>query len=122
MTEEEKNIWSMDELIALTDDVQKEEVEYRGKILEFQFCELTEKEEPKFTGISENMAEDKKLQLYQEVGTKRVARMMNKANKKNPDGPCVTQEQWGKFPSTLRFAIAGKIMNVEQEGAEVFRE
>ena len=48
----EKKIWSMDELVALTDEVQKEQVEYRGKVVEFQFCELTEKEEPKFTGVS----------------------------------------------------------------------
>ncbi len=29
------------------------EVVFRGGVGEFQFCELTEKEEPKFTGISE---------------------------------------------------------------------
>ena len=47
--------------------------------------------------------------------------MLAKANKKNPDGPSISEEQWAAFPSTLRFAVAGKIVNVEQEGAENFR-
>lgn len=111
----------MDELIALTDEVQQEEVEYRGKVVKFHFCELTEKEEPKFTGMSDSMSEDKKLELYTEIGTKRVLKMLAKANKKAPDGPCITKEHWATFPSTLRFAIAAKVVNVEQEGAENFR-
>jgi len=117
----EKKIWSMDELIALTDEVQIEKVEYRGKMVEFQFCELTEKEEPKFTGVTDSMSEEKKIELYTEIGTKRVIKMLAKANKKNPEGPSISEETWAAFPSTLRFAIAGKIVNVEQEGAENFR-
>ena len=57
---EEKKIWSMDELVALTDEVQEEEVEYRERMVYFHFCELTEKEEPKFTGINEDLPEDEK--------------------------------------------------------------
>ena len=40
MTEEKKEIWSMDQLVALTDEVQMETTEFRGKLVEFQFCEL----------------------------------------------------------------------------------
>jgi hypothetical protein len=40
----EKESWSMDELVALTDEVQNGEVEFRGKTVTFQFCELAEKE------------------------------------------------------------------------------
>jgi len=125
MTEEEKvptEMWSMDELVALTDEVQEEEVEFRGKAVKFQFCELTEKEEPKFTGISENMAEDKKMQMYQDLGSKRVLKMLLKANKKNPEGPVVTQEQWAMLPTTLRFKISNTVIGAEAEVSESFQD
>ena len=54
----EKKIWSMDELVALTDEVQTAEVDFRDGTVEFQFCELTEKEEPKFTGMSDDLSEE----------------------------------------------------------------
>jgi hypothetical protein len=125
MTEEEKvttEMWSMDELVALTDEVQENEVEFRGKRVRFQFCELTEKEEPKFTGISENMPEDKKMQMYQELGSKRVLRMLLKANKKNADGPIISQEQWALLPTTLRFQISNLIIGAEAEVSESFQD
>ena len=125
MTEEEKvttEMWSMDELVALTDEVQEEEVEFRGKAVKFQFCELTEKEEPKFTGISDNMAEDKKMQMYQDLGSKRVLKMLLKANKKNPEGPVVTQEQWAMLPTTLRFKISNTVIGAEAEVSESFQD
>ena len=112
MTEEK--ISSMDELIALTDEVQIEKVEYRGKTVEFQFCELTEKEEPKFTGVSDTMSEEKKVELYTEIGTKRVIKMLAKANKKNPDGPSISEEQWALIPTTLRYSISNKILGAEE--------
>ncbi len=115
-------MWSMDELVALTDEVQESEVEFRGKIVRFQFCELTEKEEPKFTGISENMPEDKKMQMYQELGSKRVLRMLLKANKKNPEGPIISQEQWALLPTTLRFQISNLIIGAEAEVSESFQD
>ena len=45
MTENE--FWNIDELVALTDKVQTGEVDYNEKKLKFQYCELTEGEEPK---------------------------------------------------------------------------
>ena len=41
---EEKQYWSMDELLSLTDKVQETEVEYGEKFLKIQWCELTESE------------------------------------------------------------------------------
>ena len=38
--EPDKEMWSMDDLIGLTDAVQTEEIEYRKKTVVFQFCEL----------------------------------------------------------------------------------
>ena len=90
----EKKIWSMDELVALTDEVQTSEVEYRNKLVQFQFCELTEKEEPKFTGVSDDMPEEEKMAIYQEIGSNRVVKMLEKANEKKPDGPVISTEQW----------------------------
>ena len=64
----EKKIWSMDELVALTDEVQTAEVDFRDGTVEFQFCELTEKEEPKFTGVSDDLPEEEKRRLKLEKG------------------------------------------------------
>jgi|TARA_R100000995_G_C3431340_1_gene98665 hypothetical protein len=118
----EKQIWTMDELVALTDEVQLEKVDFRGKVVEFQFCELTEKEEPKFTGVDETLPEEDKMALFQEIGTQRVMMMLGKANSKNPDGPSISEENWGLLPTTLRYAISNKIIGVQEEAAENFRD
>ena len=118
----EKKIWSMDELVALTDEVQEDEVEYRDGMVPFQFCELTEKEEPKFTGVGDDLGEDEKMALYQEIGSKRVLAMLVKANAKNPEGPCIAEEQWALLPTTLRYAISNKILGVEEDIRESFRD
>jgi len=118
----EKKIWSMDELVALTDAVQNEEVEYRDGMVHFHFCELAEKEEPKFTGISDSLPEEEKMLKYQELGNQRVLKMILKANEKDPEGPIITEEQWGLLPTTLRYAISNKILGVEEEAAENFRD
>ena len=112
----------MDELVALTDAVQNEEVEYRDGMVHFHFCELAEKEEPKFTGISDSLPEEEKMLKYQELGNQRVLKMILKANEKDPEGPIITEEQWGLLPTTLRYAISNKILGVEEEAAENFRD
>ena len=116
----EKKIWSMDELVALTDEVQEEEVEFRDKVVQFQFCELTEKEEPKFTGMSDSLSEEEKMSKYQELGMERCIRMLAKANEKNPDGPIIVTDQWDALPTTLRYTISNKILGVEADVAENF--
>ena len=114
MTEEKKEIWSMEELVALTDEVQISEVIFRDKVVEFQFCELVEKEEPKIKS-QDGMSEEDKMGYYQELGSDRVMKMIVKANEKNPDGPCVSVEQWKLLPTTLRYQITNKILGVEEE-------
>ena len=118
----EKKIWTMDELVALTDEVQEEEVEYRDGTVKFQFCELTEKEEPKFTGVSDDLPEEEKMEMFQEIGAQRVMKMLLKANEKNPEGPVLTEEQWPLLPTTLRYAISNKILGVEELARENFRD
>ena len=121
MTEEvkekvkEAEVWSMDELVALTDAVQESEVEFRGKNLVFQFCELTEKEEPKMKMPDDSMPEEDKTAMYQEIGANRVKKMLLKANEKNPDGPCINTEMWEKLPTTLRYQVSNVILGVQEE-------
>ena len=112
----------MDELMALTDEVQIAEVGFRGGIVEFQFCELTEKEEPKITMLPDDAPEEDKMGVYQEIGSQRVYKMIEKANVKNPDGPVVTAEQWSGLPTTLRYAITNEILGAEQESQDDFRD
>jgi len=109
----EKELWSMEELVALTDEVQQETIEYRGKEVKFQFCELTESEEPKFTNLDADSSEDEKMAMYQELGSQRCVKMILKANEKNPEGTTITEEYWKELPTTLRYGIANKIMGVE---------
>ena len=128
MTEEEikeeeietTDTWSMDDLIALTDEVQKGEVEFRGKLVTYQFCELVEKEEPKFKPVPDHASEEQKMAMYTEIGSKRILRMLEKANEKNPEGPSITKEHWGLLPTTLRYQISNDIMGIEQESRENF--
>ena len=119
---EEKKIWSMDELVALTDEVQIDEVVFREGIVEFQFCELTEKEEPKILAIPDELPEEEKMGLYQEIGSLRVLKMILKANEKNPDGPLISEEHWSLLPTTLRYTIANKILGVEELAQTSFRD
>tara|TARA_R110002020_G_C16070864_1_gene756217 strand:+ start:479 stop:868 length:390 start_codon:yes stop_codon:yes gene_type:complete len=127
MTEEEikeekesTEMWSMDDLIALTDEVQQAETDFRGKTVKYQFCELVEKEEPKFKPVPDNASEEQKMTMYTELGGKRILAMLEKANEKKPDGPCITKDHWGLLPTTLRYQISNEIMGVEQESRENF--
>ena len=119
--EEEQNVWSIDELVALTDEVQHHEVEYKGKTLAFQYCELTESEEPKFGRIGDEMSEDAKFDLYAKLGSQRVLGMILKANDKNPDGATVNKDSWPKLPTTLRYMLSNEIMGIKNEAEENFQ-
>ena len=109
----EKKIWSMDDLVALTDEVQISEVVFRGGVVEFQFCELTEKEEPKLLGITEDLPEEEKMGIYQEIGSERVIKMIEKANK---------ADMWKLLPTTLRYSISNKILGAEEVAVDSFRD
>jgi len=118
--EETTEMWSMDDLIALTDEVQQAETNFRGKTVKYQFCELVEKEEPKFKPVADTASEEDKMAMYTELGGKRILSMLEKANEKKPDGPCITKDHWGLLPTTLRYQISNEIMGVEQESRENF--
>ena len=118
--EETTEMWSMDDLIALTDEVQQAKVDFRGKTVKYQFCELVEKEEPKFKPVPDTASEEQKMAMYTELGSKRILAMIEKANEKNPEGPCITEEHWGLLPTTLSYQISNDIMGIEQESRENF--
>ncbi len=115
-----KEMWTIDDLVSLTDTVQEGSVTYRGKKFLFQFCELTEAEEPKNIFDKVFKSDEEKLSFYQEIGTQRVIKMVTKANEKNPDGVVLDEENWAKLPTTLRYQISNKILGVEQEASENF--
>jgi hypothetical protein len=120
MPEKEAEIWTIDELVALTKEVQNGEIEYRGKKFLFQYCELTEAEEPKITMIDENASADEKNEFYTKVGTERILSMIKKANDKNPEGVTLTDELWKTLPATLRFSISAEILSIKEVNAENF--
>ncbi len=113
--------WTMDDLVALTDEVQQGETEFRGKVVKYQFCELIESEEPKFKALSERASDEQKMAHYTEIGSKRILAMLEKANEKNPDGPIIQKEHWSLLPTTLRYQISNDIMGIEQESRENFQ-
>ena len=116
-TEEEikTEMWTMDDLVNLTDEVQQAEIIFREKAVKFQFCELVEKEEPKFRPLSDRATEDEKMAYYTEIGSNRILAMLEKANEKKPDGVFITEEVWSKLPTTLKYRISAKVMGTETE-------
>ena len=114
------NVWTIDELVALTDKVQTAEIDFRGKNFSFQFCELVEKEEPKFTMKQNFDSESEKMEWYAEVGGRRVLKMIEKANEKNPEGATLSADNWALLPSTLRYQISNEVMGVESDIKESF--
>ena len=115
---EEKQYWTIDELVSLTDTVQKEEVEHQGKYMPVQWCELVESEEPKMD-LPEDIPEEEKTAMYMELGRKRTLAMINKANEKNPDDAILDEEVWEKLPSTLKYKIQNVMLGAPNEDFRV---
>lgn len=114
MTEEETQYWTIDELVGLTETVQTAEIEHQGKIVKLQWCELVESEEPK-ADIDETLPEGEKQTLYMELGKRRSLGMIDKANKKNPEGTSITSENWDLLPSTLKYKLQNRMLGVKTE-------
>ena len=108
--EEEKQYWSMDELLSITEKVQEAEVEFGEKFLKIQWCELTEAEEPKMIMPDESLPEDEKTKIYVAMAADRVKAMMSKAIDKNPEGSVINLDDWEKLPTNLRYSIQNKIL------------
>tara|TARA_R110002020_G_scaffold9593_3_gene37620 strand:+ start:5738 stop:6109 length:372 start_codon:yes stop_codon:yes gene_type:complete len=121
MTKEEQvETWNIEELIALTDEVQYGTVDYRGKDFSFQFCELVEAEEPKMIAVDDGLSEEEKMERYAKIGNDRITAMIEKANKKQPAKANIMKENWGMLPTSLRYKISNHIMGVESSDSENF--
>jgi len=116
----EENVWTIEELVSLTKEVQTSTVNYRGKDFTFQFCELEEQEEPKLKFLPEDIPEDERAEWATEVGTERILLMIDKANKKNPDSATLTGESWKSLPATLRYLVTAEVLQVETSAKENF--
>ena len=117
---EDANVWTIEELVELTDQVQTGKVTYRGKDFHFQFCELAEKEEPNLKALPETATEQEKQDWATDAGIERILAMIKKANDKNPDGVTLTEENWSTVPVTLRYQITSEILSYQQEVTENF--
>ena len=115
MTENKVEMWSMDDLIALTDEVQSEDLDYKGKSITIQWCELVESEEPKMIIPDDDQSEEDKNAYYSELANKKIIRMIEKANGKNPDGAFISAEMWVKLPTSLKYRISAKVMGTDTE-------
>ena len=124
MTEEKKKeveIWTIDELVELTEKVQTDSVTYLEKELPIQWCDLVESEEPKVDlGAVDAADENTKQELFAKFGTERVLAMIEKANKKNPEGATITRDSWNKIPATIRWQLSGTVLGNKDVG-ENFR-
>jgi hypothetical protein len=115
MTEKKVEMWSMDDLIALTDKIQSEDLEYKGKSVTVQWCELVESEEPKMIIPEDDQPEDEKNAYYSELANKKILKMIEKANEKNPDGASIDSDVWSKLPTSLKYKVSAKVMGTESE-------
>jgi DNA integrity scanning protein DisA with diadenylate cyclase activity len=114
MTEKMES-WSMEDLIALTDEIQIAELEYKGKTINLQWCELVESEEPKMAIPSEDTSEDDKNEYYTQLASEKIQKMIEKANEKNPEGVFLNAEVWSKLPTTLKYQVSAKVMGTETD-------
>tara|TARA_R100000995_G_C3474024_1_gene119878 strand:+ start:1028 stop:1378 length:351 start_codon:yes stop_codon:yes gene_type:complete len=111
----EKEVWSMEDLLSLTDEIQTEEMEYKGKTINLQWCELVESEEPKMAMPSDDAPEEDKNAYYASIANEKIIKMITKANEKNPDGAFITGDVWSKLPTTLKYRLSAKVMGTDAE-------
>ena len=114
---EEKEMWTIDELVTMTEEVQQRELEWGGKTLSIQWCELTEAEEPKMALPDDNAPAEEQTEYYKKLAGDRVLRMIEKANGKQPELATVTEENWGSLPTTLRWQLQGIVLGTANETA-----
>ena len=112
---EKTEMWSMDDLIALTDEVQSEDLDYKGKSITVQWCELVESEEPKMLIPDDGQTEEEKNAYYSELANKKILKMIQKANEKQPESAFINEDVWIKLPTSLKYKISAKVMGTENE-------
>ena len=117
---QEKEVWTIDELVSMTETVQKAEIEYAGKLIPVQWCELTESEEPKMSMPSDGTPDEEVQEYYKDLAQERVNKMIAKANELDPEGFCIPAEAWNKLPTQARWKITGQILGGDEDTAGNF--
>ena len=112
---EEKEMWTIEELVKMTESVQQKEVVWAGKTLKVQWCELTEAEEPKMALPDDEAPAEEQTEYYKKLAGDRVLCMIEKANGKEPDAANITKGNWGSLPTTLRWNIQGIVLGTSNE-------
>jgi hypothetical protein len=112
---EEKEMWTIEELVEMTENVQHKEIAWAGKALNIQWCELIEAEEPKMALPDDEAPAEEQTEYYKKLAGDRVLCMIEKANGKQPDAVSITKDNWVSLPTTLRWNIQAIILGTSNE-------
>ena len=112
---EEIEMWTVDDLVAMVNEVQTHEIEWAGKALKIQWCELVEAEEPKMAMPDDEAPSEEQTEYYKKLAGERVLRMIEKGNEKSPDSTTITQDNWAQMPTTLRWQISSTVLGQSTE-------
>ena len=112
---EEKEMWTIEELVGMTEQVQSKEVVWAGKGLNIQWCELTEAEEPKMALPDDSAPQEEQTEYYKQIAAERVLRMIEKANEKAPETAVIKEDNYMSLPTTLRWQISSLVLGQTNE-------
>mgnify|MGYP003643179737 CR=1 FL=1 len=120
---EEKEMWTIEELVSMTETVQQKEVEWAGKSLKIQWCksitiqwcELVESEEPKMALPDDSAPSEEQTEYYKQLASERVLKMIEKANDKSPETANISSENYMSLPTTLRWQISSIVLGQNNE-------
>ena len=112
---EEKEMWTIDELVKMTEEVQHKEIMWAGKALNVQWCELTESEEPKMKLPDDSAPSEEQTEYYKELAGERVLAMIEKANEKSPETAVIKEENYMSLPTTLRWQVSSLVLGQTNE-------
>ena len=112
---EEKEMWTIDELVKMTEEVQHKEIMWAGKALNVQWCELTEAEEPKMDLPVDDAPSEEQTEYYKTLAGERVLAMIEKANEKSPDTITIKSSNWASLPTTLRWQMSSLVLGQATE-------
>jgi hypothetical protein len=116
MTEKiEKEMWSIDDLVSMVNEVQTKELDWAGKTLSVQWCELVEGEEPKMAMPDDSAPSEEQTEYYKKLATERIILMIEKANGKSPETATLNKETWDSIPTTLRWQVSSLVLGTTNE-------
>ncbi len=112
---EEKEMWTIEELVSMTEEVQSKDVMWAGKTLHIQWCELTEAEEPKMALPDDDAPQEEQTEYYKKLASDRVLKMIEKANGKSPETAVIKEDNYMSLPTTLRWQMSSLVLGQTNE-------